>query len=109
MMQLAGAVGITNCPGAPRLQFLKGRKDGTKPAPDGTVPLPFDSVDKVCFAPSSAARSLLTTLSANPQILARMADGGGFTPAEVVALLSAHSVGAADNVSQSFESDRSKY
>ncbi|VDC04945.1 unnamed protein product [Peniophora sp. CBMAI 1063] len=76
-IQLAGAVGITNCPGAPRLQFLKGRKDGTKPAPDGTVPLPFDSVDK---------------------ILARMADGGGFSPAEVVALLTAHTVGAADNI-----------
>ena len=60
-----------------KIQFLKGRKDGTAPAPDGTVPLPFDSVDK---------------------ILARMADGGSFTPAEVVALLSAHSVGASDNV-----------
>lgn len=24
-----------------------GRKDGTAPAPDGTVPLPFDSVDTV--------------------------------------------------------------
>ncbi|VDB84571.1 unnamed protein product [Peniophora sp. CBMAI 1063] len=76
-IQLAGAVGITNCPGAPRLQFLMGRKDGTAPAPDGTVPLPFDSVDK---------------------ILARMADGGSFTPTEVVALLTAHTVGASDNV-----------
>ncbi|KZV72551.1 class II peroxidase [Peniophora sp. CONT] len=76
-IQFAGAVAITNCPGAPRLQFLLGRKDGTAPAPDGTVPLPFDSIDK---------------------ILARMDDGGSFTPAEVVALLSAHSVGASDNV-----------
>lgn len=46
-IQFAGAVGITNCPGAPQLGFLLGRKDGTAPAPDGTVPLPFDSIDKV--------------------------------------------------------------
>ena len=46
------------------------------PAPDGTVPLPFDTVTS---------------------ILARMDDGGSFTPAEVVALLSAHTVGASDN------------
>ena len=76
-IQLAGAVGITNCPGAPRLEFLKGRKDGTRPAPDGTVPLPFDSIDK---------------------ILARMEDGGSFSPAEVVALLASHSVARADHV-----------
>ncbi|VDB94209.1 unnamed protein product [Peniophora sp. CBMAI 1063] len=76
-IQFAGAVGITNCPGAPKLEFLLGRKDGTRPAPDGTVPLPFDDIGK---------------------ILARMEDGGGFSPAEVVALLSAHTVGASDNV-----------
>ncbi|VDB85017.1 unnamed protein product [Peniophora sp. CBMAI 1063] len=76
-IQFAGAVGITNCPGAPKLEFLLGRKDGTRPAPDGTVPLPFDPITK---------------------ILARMDDGGSFTPAEVVALISAHSVGASDNV-----------
>lgn len=43
-----------------------GRKDATQPAPDGTVPEPFDSVDS---------------------ILARFADAGDFSPAEVVALL----------------------
>ena len=47
------------------------------PTPDGTIPEPFDSVDS---------------------ILARFADAGGFTPAEVVALLASHTVAAADVV-----------
>ena len=29
------------CPGAPQLEFLLGRKDGTRAAPDGLVPEPF--------------------------------------------------------------------
>ena len=77
-IQFAGAVGVSNCPGAPRLQFLLGRKDATHPAADLTVPEPFDSVSK---------------------ILARFEDAGGFTPAEVVALLASHTVAAADHVS----------
>jgi Peroxidase len=64
-IQLAGAVGISNCPGAPRLQFLLGRPNATAPAPDNTVSAPFDSVDT---------------------ILSRFADAG-FNPDEVVALL----------------------
>lgn len=46
-IQFAGAVGVSNCPGAPRLSFLLGRKNATRPAQDLTVPEPFDSVDKV--------------------------------------------------------------
>ncbi|KAH9993976.1 manganese peroxidase precursor [Russula vinacea] len=46
-IQLAGAVGISNCPGAPRLQFLLGRPNATAPAPDNTVPAPFDSTDTI--------------------------------------------------------------
>ena len=85
-IQLAGAVGVSNCAGAPRLEYLHGTKavlldarclylrrerlTGRPPpkaaSPDGLVPEPFDSVDK---------------------ILARFADVG-FNPAEVVALLS---------------------
>ncbi|KAI0631001.1 manganese peroxidase 2 [Trametes polyzona] len=76
-IQFAGAIGVSNCPGAPRLDVFVGRKDATQPAPDKTVPEPFDSVD---------------------DILARFEDAGGFTAAEVVALLASHSVAAADHV-----------
>ncbi|KAI0265580.1 manganese peroxidase 1 precursor [Gloeopeniophorella convolvens] len=76
-IQLAGAVGVSNCPGAPRLEFKMGRPNATAPAPDKTVPEPFDTIDS---------------------ILARFADAGNFTPQEVVALLSSHTVAAADLV-----------
>ncbi|KAI0081249.1 melanin-decolorizing enzyme [Panus rudis PR-1116 ss-1] len=76
-IQFAGAVGVSNCPGAPRLDFFLGRPNATAPAPDKTVPEPFDTVDS---------------------ILARFADAGGFSPEEVVALLASHSVAAADHV-----------
>ncbi|KAI0318309.1 manganese peroxidase 2 [Amylostereum chailletii] len=72
----AGAVGVSNCPGAPQLEFLFGRPAPVAPAPDLTVPEPFDSVDS---------------------ILARFADVG-FEPSEVVALLASHTVAAADLV-----------
>ena len=76
LIQFAGAVGITNCPGAPRLEFLVGRPNATFPASDGTVPEPQDSVDK---------------------ILARM-DDGGFTPAELIHLLVSHTVARSDTL-----------
>ncbi|KAJ7594778.1 manganese peroxidase isozyme precursor [Mycena floridula] len=75
-IQLAGAVGVSNCAGAPRLNFFLGRPNATAPSPDLLLPEPFDSVTK---------------------ILARFADAG-FSPAEVVALLASHSVAAADLV-----------
>ncbi|KAF8528404.1 manganese peroxidase [Hysterangium stoloniferum] len=71
LIQFATAVGITNCPGAPRLEFLAGRPNATAPAPDGLVPGPQDSV---------------------ATIFARFADAGGFTPKEVIALLAAHTI-----------------
>ena len=64
-IQLAGAVGVGNCPGAPRLRYLLGRPNATAPAPDGMVPAPFDSSDV---------------------IFSRFADAG-FNTDEVVALL----------------------
>ncbi|KAH8091363.1 manganese peroxidase 2 [Cristinia sonorae] len=72
-IQFAGAVGLSNCHGAPRLQFLAGRSNHSRPAPDeGLIPAPFHTAD---------------------QIFARMKDAG-FSPEEVVALSAAHSVGA---------------
>lgn len=76
LIQFANAVGLTNCPGAPRIQFLAGRPNATFPASDGTVPEPQDSVDK---------------------ILARMSDGG-FTPAELIHLLASHTVARSDTL-----------
>ncbi|EIN12960.1 manganese peroxidase [Punctularia strigosozonata HHB-11173 SS5] len=77
LVQFAGAVALSNCPGAPRLEFLAGRPNHTIPAVDGLIPEPQDSVDK---------------------ILARFEDAGNFSPFEVVSLLSSHSVARADKV-----------
>ncbi|TDL25932.1 manganese peroxidase 2 [Rickenella mellea] len=76
LIQFAAAVGISNCPGAPRLQFLAGRPNATVPASDGTVPDPQDSVTK---------------------ILARMADAG-FSSNDLVHLLASHTIARSDHV-----------
>jgi len=76
LIQFAGAVGTSNCPGAPQLEFLLGRPDPVAPSPDGLVPDPFDSIT---------------------DILERFAEVG-FSPEEVVALLSSHTIAAADHV-----------
>ncbi|KAI9461301.1 manganese peroxidase 1 precursor [Lactarius psammicola] len=75
-IQFASAVGVANCPGAPRLKFLLGRPPPTRPAADLTVPEPFDNVTS---------------------ILARFHDAG-FAPIEAVALLTSHTIAAADEV-----------
>ncbi|KAI0092714.1 manganese peroxidase 1 [Irpex rosettiformis] len=75
-IQFAGAVGVSNCLGGPRLQFMAGRSNISRPAPDLTVPEPSDSVDK---------------------ILERMGDAG-FSPSEIVDLLISHTVAAQDHV-----------
>ncbi|KAF5319298.1 hypothetical protein D9619_008342 [Psilocybe cf. subviscida] len=75
-VHLAAAVGTANCPGAPRLEFHFGRPAPKAPAPDLTVPEPTDDVTA---------------------ILARFADAG-FAPREAVALLSSHTIAAADVV-----------
>ncbi|KAI0069868.1 manganese peroxidase 1 [Panus rudis PR-1116 ss-1] len=75
-IQFAGAVGFSNCAGGPRLQFLAGRSNNSRPAPDLTVPEPSDPTDK---------------------IFQRMGDAG-FSPNEVVDLLASHTVAAQDHV-----------
>jgi hypothetical protein len=77
LVQFAAAVALTVCPGAPRITFLAGRPNAKAPAPDGLVPSPAQSVRT---------------------IVARFADAGGFSAAEVVALLASHSIARADHV-----------
>ncbi|KAH9961364.1 heme peroxidase [Russula dissimulans] len=78
-IQFAAAVGVSNCPGAPRLEFKLGRREALCAAREDTVPEPFHSVR---------------------DILARFADAG-FDAAAVVALLASHSIAAADQVDPS--------
>jgi hypothetical protein len=75
-IQFAGAVSVRNCAGGPRLSFLAGRPPPMQAAPDGLIPDPADSVDK---------------------ILARMKDAG-FSPTELVDLLASHSIGFQEQV-----------
>ncbi|GJE90619.1 manganese peroxidase isoform 3 [Phanerochaete sordida] len=82
LVQFAGAVALTNCPGAPRLEFLAGRPNKTIAAVDGLIPEPQDDVTK---------------------ILKRFDDAGGFTPFEVVSLLASHSVARADKVDSTID------
>ncbi|KAJ6571268.1 manganese peroxidase [Mycena capillaripes] len=82
LVQFAGAVALSNCPGAPQLEFMAGRPNKTIPAMDGLIPEPQDSV---------------TT------ILERFADGGNFSPFEVVSLLASHTVARADKVDETID------
>jgi cytochrome c peroxidase len=78
-IQLAGAVSLINCPGAPRIKFSLGRPQPVAASPPNLVPEPFDSVQK---------------------ILARFKDVG-FSPEETVVLISSHSIAGADDVDPS--------
>ena len=40
-IQFAGAIAVSNCPGAPRLEFLLGRPPPVAASPDLLVPEPF--------------------------------------------------------------------
>ncbi|KAJ7456124.1 manganese peroxidase [Mycena latifolia] len=82
LVQFAGAVGLSNCPGAPQLEFLAGRPNKTIPAIDGLIPEPQDSVTS---------------------ILERFADGGNFSPFEVISLLASHTVARADKVDETID------
>ncbi|KAL5521085.1 hypothetical protein ACEPAG_9007 [Sanghuangporus baumii] len=76
LVAFAGALGITNCPGTPQIQFFAGRPNPVAAAPDGLVNQPGDSADV---------------------IISRFADAG-LTTDDIVSLLASHSIGAADAV-----------
>ena len=76
-IQLAGALSLSLCPGAPQVKYFIGRPPPTAPAPKFLVPRPDDSTD---------------------QILATFA-AVGFTPQELIALLASHSVAGGDDLS----------
>jgi hypothetical protein len=76
-VQFAGALSLAACPGAPQVSFSLGRPPPIAASPPNLVPEPFDNVDV---------------------ILPRMNAAGGFTPQEVIALLSSHSIAGADTI-----------
>lgn len=43
LVQFAAAIALTNCPGAPRIEFFAGRPPAKEAAGDGSVPTPADS------------------------------------------------------------------
>jgi hypothetical protein len=75
-IQLAGAVSLSNCPGAPKVKFALGRPPPLAASPPNLIPQPQDTVTS---------------------ILARMEDAG-FTKRELIALLSSHSIAGADDI-----------
>ncbi|EJD07919.1 manganese peroxidase [Fomitiporia mediterranea MF3/22] len=76
LVHFAGALGITNCEGTPRVQFFAGRPNAVAAAPDGLVSQPGDPIDT---------------------IIERFADAG-FSTDELVSLLASHSISAADTI-----------
>ncbi|KLO16007.1 manganese peroxidase 2 [Schizopora paradoxa] len=76
LIQFAGAVGISNCPGAPRLQFLAGRPNATIHGDPTLIPSPANSAETM---------------------IARMNDAG-LTAEDLVHLMASHSIAHAKNV-----------
>lgn len=77
-IQLAGAVSLVQCPGAPRIPFFFGRAQPIAASPPGLVPDPFDSVES---------------------IMTRFGEVGFLTAEEVVAVVGgSHSVAGADDI-----------
>ena len=76
LVQFAAAVGLTQCQGAPAVQFLAGRPNALQVPPDGLVPEPNDTIDS---------------------IIARF-DDAGFSASDIVSLLASHTIARADHV-----------
>jgi cytochrome c peroxidase len=76
-IQFAGALSLSLCAGAPTVQFVIGRPPPKEPAPDFIVPQPVNTTDQ------------LLTAFANVD----------FSPQELIALLTSHTVAGADDFS----------
>jgi manganese peroxidase len=74
-IQLAGALSLSVCPGAPRVKFVIGRPPPTEPAPDFIVPQPVNTTSEIIDA----------------------FDVVGISPAEIIALLASHTAAGADD------------
>ena len=74
-IQLAGALSLSVCQGAPQVEFVIGRPFPKGPAPDFIVPQPVNTTDELIAAFAAV----------------------NFTAAELVALLASHSAAGADD------------
>ena len=75
-IQFAGAVGVSNCAGGPRLSFFAGRSNISQPSPNLLVPEPDNTTD---------------------ELIERFTDAGLDT-ATLISLLVSHTVAAQDHV-----------
>ena len=76
-IQLAGAVSLSVCEGAPQVKFSIGRPQPKAPAPDFIVPQPVNTTDELIAAFAAV----------------------NFTAAELIALLASHTAAGADDFS----------
>ena len=76
-IQLAGALSLSVCPGAPQVKFVIGRPAPKVPAPDFIVPQPVNTTDELLAAFAAV----------------------DFSPAELIALLASHTAAGADDFS----------
>ncbi|CAG8978393.1 hypothetical protein HYALB_00009979 [Hymenoscyphus albidus] len=76
LIVMGSSVAIVSCPGGPRIDTFIGRKDSKKPAPEGTLPSPFQDGDTIL----------------------KMFQDKGFDAAELAALMGAHTASKAGNV-----------
>ena len=76
-IQFDGALSLTLCPGAPKVKFYIGRPPPIAPAPNFIIPQPVNTTDELLAAFAAV----------------------NFSPKELIALLSSHSVAGADDFS----------
>ncbi|CAG8954376.1 hypothetical protein HYFRA_00006001 [Hymenoscyphus fraxineus] len=76
LIVMASNVAVVSCPGGPRINTFIGRKDSTKPAPEGTLPSPYQDGETIL----------------------KLFQDKGFDAAELAALMGAHTASKANNV-----------